>query len=57
MVSTGYSPVTYSVDDFIEVEEESDVSLSTSDESKSISQSCYHSLQRAQAGERWVLHT
>ena len=44
-------PVTYSVNDFIEVEEESDVSLSTSDEPKPISQSCYHSLQRAVARE------
>ena len=38
-------------DDFIEVKEHSGVSLGTSDETKSISKSCYDTLQQRKA---WV---
>ena len=41
---------TYSVNDFIEVEEKPRVSLGTFDETKPIPQSCYHSLGRGGGG-------
>ena len=48
---------THCVDDFIEVEEKSHISLGTADESKPITQSCYHTLRGRGGGdggkERW----
>ena len=38
----------HGVNDFIEVEEESGVSLGTSDEPKPIPQSCHHTLEETQ---------